>query len=147
MSLRLLLFLLPVFIFSACKTAKDTTPNASLHNTRWVLRTLDGKPISTPEKSQEIYVLFNASTDFHTVTGFAGCNRFFGRFELPMPTTIRLLDIGSTRMLCEARQQVETDYLKALQEASRFQIKGDTLRLYAGTSEEPLAIFEAVYLR
>ncbi|WP_165963599.1 META domain-containing protein [Hymenobacter radiodurans] len=145
MSLRLLLFFLPLFLFSACKTAKDTTPNASLRNTRWVLRTLGATPITTPENSQEIDLQFNATTD--QIAGYAGCNRYFGRFEQPTNAALRLLNIGSTRMLCEARQQVETDYLKALQEVSRFQIKGDTLRLYAGTSEEPLAIFEAVYLR
>ena len=144
MLFRSLLVLLPILLFSACKSSKDTSAATSLRNTRWVLRTLANTPITTPENSQEIYLQFNATTD--QIIGHAGCNRYFGRYEQPTATTLRLLDIGSTRMFCEARQQLETDYLKALQKASRFEIEGNTLRLYAGSGDEPLAIFEAVHL-
>lgn len=144
MSLRLLLLCLPVFLLTACQTSKNTTPAASLRNTRWVLRTLADVPITTPENSQEIYLQFNATTD--QAAGFAGCNRFFGRFEQPTPTTLRLLGVGSTGMFCEARQQTKTEYLNALQQVARYEIEGDTLRLYAADAKKPLAVFEAVYL-
>ena len=142
---RPLLILLPFLLFSACTTVRETPPDASLRNTRWVLRTLAATPITTLASSQEIYLQFNATTN--QIDGYAGCNRYFGRFELPTPTTLRLLSIGSTRMFCEARQQVEADYLAALHDASRFEIQGNTLRLYAEKSDEPLAVFEAVYLK
>jgi hypothetical protein len=40
----------------------------------------------------------------------------------------------STRRACldSQDQQVETNYLKGLEQTTRFQIEGDTLRLYAG---------------
>jgi putative lipoprotein len=143
--LRHFLLLLPFLLLGACQSSKNTTPAASLRNTRWVLRTLATTPITTPENSQEIYLQFDPTTD--QVAGFAGCNRFFGRFEQSTPTTLRLLGVGSTKMYCEAQQQVETEYLKALQEATRFTIEGNTLRLYAAETEAaPLAVFEAVYL-
>jgi heat shock protein HslJ len=109
-----------------------------------VLRTLATTPVTTPENSQEIYLQFDARTD--QVAGFAGCNRFFGRFEQPTPTTLRLVGVGSTKMFCEARQQLEMEYLSTLQQVSRHDIEGNTLRLYADANAEPLAVFEAVYL-
>ncbi|GAB2477602.1 hypothetical protein GCM10011375_19810 [Hymenobacter qilianensis] len=145
MPLRPPLILLLFLLFSACTTVRETPPDASLRNTRWVLRTLAATPINTLESSQEIYLQLNATTN--QLDGYAGCNRYFGRFEQPTATTLRLLNIGSTRMFCEARQQLETNYLKALQDASRFEIQGNTLRLYAEKSDEPLAVFEAVYLK
>ena len=144
MALRSLLILLHFLLLGACQVSKDTTPNASLRNTRWVLRTLAAAPITTPENSQEIYLQFNATTD--QVAGFAGCNRFFGRFEQASDSSLSLLGVGSTKMFCEARQQTETDYLNALQQVARYEIEGDTLRLYSGAGKEPLAVFEAVYL-
>lgn len=144
MILRSFLALLPFLLLGACQASKSTTPAASLHNTRWVLRTLAATPISTPENSQEIYLQFNATND--QVTGFAGCNRYFGRFEQPTPTTLRLLGVGSTKMFCEARQQTETNYLNALQQTARYEIEGNTLRLYDSADNNPVAVFEAVYL-
>jgi putative lipoprotein len=144
MAFRSLLVLFSILFLSACQASKSTTPTASLRNTRWVLQTLAATPISTPENNQEIYLQFNATTD--QVAGFAGCNRFFGRFEQPTPNTLRLLGVGSTKMFCEARQHVETDYLNALQRVARYEIQGNTLRLYpAAAQAEPLAVFKAVY--
>lgn len=139
-----ILLLLPISLLMACQTSKSSPPAASLRNTRWVLRTLAATPITTPENSSEIYLQFNASTD--QIVGFAGCNRFFGRFEQPRPTTLRLLGLGSTKMFCEARQQTETEYLTILQQVARYEIEGNTLRLYATDTEKPLAVFEAVHL-
>jgi hypothetical protein len=60
--LRPFLLLLTFMLLSACYSSKNTTPAASLRNTRWALRALAGTPITTPATSQEIYLQFNATT-------------------------------------------------------------------------------------
>jgi len=124
-------------------TADTQKPAASLRNTRWVLRTLAGTAITTPENAREMYLQFDAATD--KVSGQAACNRFFGQFTQPAPDSIRISNVGSTRMACD-RLALETQYLQALSAAKRLRIAGDTLRLYAGPEDQPSAIFEAVYL-
>jgi putative lipoprotein len=145
MSIRSYLAAFSFLVLSACRASNSTTPVASLADTRWVLRTLAATPITTPDNSQEISLQFDANTK--QVAGFAGCNRFFGRFDQPTATALHLLNLGSTKMYCAARQQLETDYLKALQEVTHYQIEGNTLRLYSDHSPEPLALFEAVHLQ
>ena len=125
------------------ETATAQKPSASLRNTRWVLRTLAGTAVTTPENAREIYLQFDASAD--KVTGQAACNRFFGQFAQPAPDSIRISNVGSTRMACD-RLALETQYLQALSAAKRLQITGDTLRLYTGPEDQPSAVFEAVYL-
>ncbi|OUJ72645.1 META domain-containing protein [Hymenobacter crusticola] len=143
-------------LLSACQASQptsspatpDTTtaqkPAASLRNTRWVLRTLAGTAITTPENAREMYLQFDAAAD--KVSGQAACNRFFGQFTQPAPDSIRMSNLGSTRMACD-RLALETQYLQVLGAAKRLRVSGDTLRLYAGPEEQPSATFEAVYLR
>jgi heat shock protein HslJ len=142
-------FPLSLSLLGACHTSHPQAseasqkPTASLRNTRWVLRTLAGAPISTPENSREMYVQFEATTN--RVKGQAACNGFFGQFALTEPTTLQLSNLGATRMSCD-RIALETQFLQALQQTSRFQIKGDTLHLYTGSDDQPFAVFEAIYL-
>lgn len=150
------LLLSTALLLGACQTSQTTAttpatpetaaaqkPAASLRNTRWVLRTLAGTAITTPENAREIYLQFDASAD--KVNGQAACNRFFGQFAQPAPDSIRISNVGSTRMACD-RLTLETQYLQALSAAKRLRITGDTLRLYAGPEDQPSAVFEAVYL-
>ena len=66
-------------------------------------------------------------------SGDAGCNRFSGSFELN-GMQIKFGPAMSTKRACLDReiQQVESDFLKALEEVSEYQIQVDVLRLNAG---------------
>jgi uncharacterized lipoprotein YbaY/heat shock protein HslJ len=67
------------------------------------------------------------------VSGSSGCNRFTGAFEID-GSALRLSRIAGTRRACldAELQRVETSFLKLLGTATRFEVQGDTLRLYAG---------------
>ena len=77
------------------------------------------------------------------VTGYAGCNNYFGSYQVE-GDQLRFSEIGSTEMLCsepEGVMQRERDYLGALELAESYQITddqffitdaaGETILLYA----------------
>jgi heat shock protein HslJ len=80
-----------------------------------------------------------------SMTGNAGCNRMFGSFSA-RGTSIRFSGIGTTRMFCTKPAGVmkqEAEFTGALRDATRYQIRGGTLRIYAGRRQ--LLRFERVY--
>jgi uncharacterized lipoprotein YbaY len=66
-------------------------------------------------------------------SGDGGCNRISGGFVLA-GSSLRFSRIISTRRACLSTevQQVETNYLKALEHTNGFQIQDDTLRFSSG---------------
>jgi heat shock protein HslJ len=82
---------------------------------------------STDISSFKLNISFNDSTK--QVSGFSGCNRFFGSYSLEN-NSLKFGNLGSTRMLCENEaNQIETELLKALETADSFSIKNGTLQL------------------
>jgi len=72
------------------------------------------------------------------VSGNGSCNRFFGAVEVSGQSII-FRALASTRMACsEPIGNQETVYLKALQDAERFEVSGDTLLIHAKDLEKPL---------
>ena len=72
------------------------------------------------------------------VAGKGSCNRFFGAV-LVSGETISFSAMATTRKACgEALGKQETTYLKALQDAERFEVKGDALLIYAKNFDKPL---------
>lgn len=68
------------------------------------------------------------------VSGFSGCNRFFGDFGID-GKNISLSNIGMTRMLCVGdANQIENDFAIALQQINNYSINGGTLTLYNDTN-------------
>jgi heat shock protein HslJ len=127
--------------------APATTPPAPLRNTRWVLRQLNGQPVSPPAESREPYLLLR-ETELRA-EGNGSCNRFSGTFELPATGQLRFGPLLSTRMACvdPAGTATETGFTRALEVTRTYQISGDTLRLFADAATSPTAVLHAVYLR
>lgn len=65
------------------------------------------------------------------INGFAGCNRFFGSYELS-ESKIQFSGIGSTKMFCQDKSATEDKYLKALSEVQSFRSGSGKLFLLAG---------------
>ena len=66
-------------------------------------------------------------------SGDGGCNRFSGGFELS-GSSLRLTRLISTKRACLAAEanRLETSFLQALDQTTRFEVRGNTLRLFAG---------------
>ena len=64
------------------------------------------------------------------ITGNAGCNNFFGEVGLNASTgSFTTSKVGSTKMFCD-NLSVENNFLKALSDANRYAVVGNTLELY-----------------
>jgi uncharacterized lipoprotein YbaY/heat shock protein HslJ len=122
---------------------RSCTPsvNAELQETYWKLVRLAGQEVVTPEGMREAHMVL--SSDGNRVRGHAGCNGFFGRFDLT-DERLAFSELGSTMMICPESMETEQGFLQALGKASRFEISGLILKLYA--NGQLLARFEAVYL-
>jgi heat shock protein HslJ len=73
------------------------------------------------------------SSDDRNVSGSAGCNNYFGSYEVGDGLAIGML--ASTEMWCgepEGRMDQETEYLKILQTAESYTIKDDVLTIDCG---------------
>jgi heat shock protein HslJ len=94
-----------------------------LEGTVWMLVELNGKDISTVESIKPISVLFQK--EGKKVSGFAGCNSFTGSYETDGATISATL--ASTRMFCEGKMEIETEFLKVLNTPYKHKVEGGHL--------------------
>lgn len=73
------------------------------------------------------------------VSGFASCNRFFGRYTLD-GTMLRFEGVAATRMFCADTMQTEDAFLSVLSQTDGYELEDGRLRLYNG--ERTLGRFE-----
>ncbi len=139
--LPLLLTLSLQMISCSSSYEKSTGPDASLENTRWVLRALNDKKIFTPESGSEVYITFIKQNS--QAKGNAGCNTFFSSY-IVSDNQISFGPVARTRKFCEHQMETENDFVKALESANKFKIKGNKLSIYDST--KLIALFEAVYM-
>lgn len=67
------------------------------------------------------------------ITGNAGCNNYFSN-EVNLDPTVgnfSIKNIGSTRKMCD-NMEVETNFLKMLDETTKYVVQGNILELYKG---------------
>jgi heat shock protein HslJ len=93
---------------------------------RWTLTEMEGRKFTAAQP----YLEFDR--DQKRVSGSGGCNRFSGGVEVE-GSALNLSRIVSTRRACldSELQRVETTFLKLLETSTRFEIEGNTLRLFA----------------
>jgi len=94
---------------------------------RWNLIEMGGAKV----ESSKAFVEFVAAEK--RFAGNAGCNRMFGKFEMN-GDKIKISGIGTTKMFCSAKgvMKLESNFVKALEQTTRYKQKGETLNLFAG---------------
>jgi heat shock protein HslJ/uncharacterized lipoprotein YbaY len=99
----------------------------SLFGKRWRLTEIKGAAVPTTKPYIELV------GETKRFSGDGGCNRISGSFALN-GQSLRFLQMISTRRACldSAMQQVETNFLKGLEETVTYKREADVLRLYAG---------------
>jgi copper homeostasis protein (lipoprotein) len=108
--------------------------------TQWVLTDLTGlSTVKSGLTGEAPTLMFDQLQS--RVSGFAGCNRYFGAFRISADGGIRISNIGSTKMACDD-MRLERDFLAALENVDRFEVKDDQLFLSNSASSERM-IFEA----
>lgn len=121
----------------SCNSSRNMV---KLTGVKWVLENLEGKPLQMKENGNKVYIHFNDAEK--RADGMAGCNRFFGAYELD-GKTLKFSQMGATRMTCPD-MNIETAFFKMLENTDRFEIKERRLLLMHGNQvlaefkEEPL---------
>jgi heat shock protein HslJ len=111
---------------------KPAAAKSPLVGTEWLLEDLGGAGVI--DRVQATLALPSAEK----IAGRGSCNRFFGKAEI-QGDSIKLGSIGATRMACpEAVMNQETKYLKALEAATRFELKEPYLLIHSTGLEKPL---------
>ncbi len=121
---------LSAFWASYNETEAGVPPTAaeSIEGIQWQLAEVSGGAVSPPGGVQTPFVSFDAARK--QVTGFAGCNNFFGSYERD-GTSLKFGPIGSTRMSCpDLQMNLETEFFMALEKTRAWRLKDDVLQLH-----------------
>ena len=116
-----------------CMKRETAVSDADIHRiqgVRWYLTQVGGSPVSPPADGKQPHMALDPVK--RQVTGFAGCNNFFGNYELD-GSSLSFGPIGATRMACpDLETGLETKLFEALQSTRKWKIEdGDLLFLKA----------------
>jgi heat shock protein HslJ len=123
---RTILVLCASLIVSTCAT-QFGAPATELLETYWRAEQVDGRPVGHLPGTRELHIVFGR--DASRVSGFAGCNGFFGGFE-HHGETLRFGNLGMTRMACMGEgDALEAAFTRALGSTASYRIVGNQLEL------------------
>ena len=126
------LFLILVLGLIACVTG---TGEDMLEDTTWVLDSY-GEPRNLTAVIADIKITAEFISAEETVKGSAGCNSYFGSYELKGSKLSIPGPIGATERYCmepEGVMDQEHDYLALLQSAESYEIDGNELQINCGS--------------
>lgn len=121
---NLLLLCCIVFGMTGCHSSRNM---AKLNDVKWILQTLNGKPVELKDQNSEIFIQFNDAEK--RVNGRAGCNRYFGNYEMEN-SKLKFSPMGATRMACPDLQ-IESEFFQMLEKVDGYIIKDNVLSLLA----------------
>lgn len=125
-----LAIVLSVMILKSCGNSKDlaSTANATDMLTSNIISgmfTLD--QLDNNDVADELTLEFDSKTN--RVSGFAGCNRFFGTYSTA-GKTISFSELGATKMMCqEDANKTEQKMFQALAKVNAFELRNGKLSL------------------
>ena len=115
---------------NSCNSSKEAVENSDLKNSNKVENTLSGSYIITQignNKSISPKLTISFDDELNRVTGFAGCNSFFGAYTA-QNNDITFGNIASTKKLCQKEiNDLERHLLKTLSMVNTFVIKDNIL--------------------
>jgi heat shock protein HslJ len=107
-------------------------PAVKLYQTNWVLQKMGTKTIKQEEDRKPISLIIDEESK--NVSGYAGCNRYFGKIELKKDG-ITFSQMASTKMLCPPESMtIEEGLFRALEKIDNYVINGKELQLRKGES-------------
>lgn len=137
-------FLAALLFITACQSTTaandDTTATTKLHNTLWKLTALNGVAIKSAEGQRRASLTL--TTDASQARIATACNSGSAKYNVN-GKSIKFDVAMSTKMMCEQEpMKQEAAFFKIIKDATRYEIKGETLELYAADSKL-LATFQS----
>ncbi|MBK9331953.1 MAG: META domain-containing protein [Ignavibacteria bacterium] len=123
--------------FSCTSSEPGNEISSSFYETRWILRSLDGNKVYTPESLEEAFIKF--SKDKQNANGFGGCNSI-GMTYSRQNRSLKISNITATEKYCDFIKDQEKKFLDALSKTDSYKISGNRLSLYG--EGKLLAVFE-----
>jgi heat shock protein HslJ len=111
---------------------KQATPppgaqTAGIEGIQWYLTEVGGSPVSPMAGDKQPHILLDPAQK--QATGFAGCNNFFGSYELD-GASLTFGPMGATRMACpDLETGLETSVFNALESARKWKRSDGVLLL------------------
>ncbi|WP_392339349.1 YbaY family lipoprotein [Moritella marina] len=102
----------------------------SLIDTHWQLSMLGTQAITADITQQHPHLVF--TQDDNKVVGFAGCNRFSGRYDV-LTNNVSLTELATTKKMCFQQMNLETQFLTALSATDNYKVIDKILTLYSNT--------------
>ena len=123
--------LLMIIISMVSCAKKGKTVSASdmnrIQGVSWYLTQVGGSPVSPMADGKQPHILLDPVKK--QVTGFAGCNNFFGSYELD-GASLTFGPMGATRMACpDLETGLEASVFEALENTRKWKIEGGDLLL------------------
>lgn len=117
-----------------------TATQPALEGKRWILQTLNGKPVQTYPNQPKPNVVFATDNGMGRVSGSDGCNLLVGSYAAEN-AGMTFQHVGTTMMLCPGGADQSRAFLKALGDTSGWKLDGARLELRNNSGI--LAIFES----
>ncbi len=128
-----LAILLFVLLISCIKRESVGTGAAviGIEGPKWRLVEVSDAPVSPQPGERRPFIIFNATNK--QASGFAGCNNFFGSYELD-GSSLKFGPVGATRMFCEgATGEVEMRFMESLEQTRTWELRDGALLLLDGS--------------
>jgi heat shock protein HslJ len=103
---------------------------AAVAGTEWELHELHGAAAPLGAGARRATIRFDADTA--RVAGFAGCNRYFGTYDLD-GGALRFGGVGMTKMACADGMNLEQQLAAALEATRRYELGERELTLFDDT--------------
>lgn len=132
-----------VFVAIGCRPSNQigdlvgVPSHRPLEGTVWVLEELNGKVINQVEGERSPFVFYY--DEGKAMKGFAGCNSFTGSFT--KEGSMISAKLASTRMFCEGKMDLETEFMQVLGLTTKFKVNEN--HLFLKNKNEVLAEFHA----
>ena len=125
LAVSILAFVL-VFAWEGVGRGEPLSSN-NLTGVEWRVRELAGHAVAPSVDRQQPFIIFDEAKK--QASGYAGCNRFFGGYELN-GEALKFGLIGATKRACpDLEEAVETEFFKVLDATRRWRIVDGTLEL------------------
>ena len=108
----------------------ESSSSNNLMGVEWRVSELSGHTVALSVDRQQPFIIFEEAKK--QASGYAGCNRFFGGYELN-GEALKFGPIGATKRACpDLEEGVETEFFKVLDATRRWRIVDGALELLNG---------------
>lgn len=123
------------------KISFEQSPEAEylLKDKEWVLSQFINDSIGLPDTAKQRPTI-NFNTPKKRISGFGGCNRFFGEYSIQKDSTIRFSEMGATKMYCIDAMEIEDHFFDVLRKCRYLKVS-KTLLILEDKNHNKMAVF------